>query len=65
MSDAHEAGSTHDVVEAATRYRERLIAEIEKMDAFLQTAGELCCCDMGHDMDFWSFESLEVPRTLH
>jgi len=38
MSDAHESGSARDVVKAAEEYHDRLVAEIARVDAFIETA---------------------------
>jgi hypothetical protein len=38
MSDTRETGTSADVIEIAEEYRQNLIAEIERIDALLDTA---------------------------
>jgi len=65
MSDAHETGSSSDVVAVAARYRDRLIAEIEKVESFLKTAGELCTFEGEDASDLWPVNETGASRTIH
>jgi len=65
MSDAHESASPPDVVATASRYRDRLVAEIEKVDEFLQTACAFCTVEGEEAAGLWPLDDAGASRTIH
>lgn len=60
---ANRTGAVPAYLQTAVEYRERLIAELAKVDAFLLDAGKSAWRPEYETMDFFLLGSAEIPET--